>query len=349
MIECCILKGRTTTEDQFKRFLDSYFEALKNRENWTDVVYHPYSDVVSTFMVDSDEAESSVKTHIEALGLDVSSELSEGRLFVILRRSDDPGELRNEFLANLGMYYTEEEAKKYHLAFMFFDGDDEISDNYFNFDESLVMGKGFAMMNPVAVYGDEATDQYPLKWCQSSLGADMFECALTDKIGGQCWGKVWEWQVCKESKFGRGLFEDVRFWYDITKKYRNPLLLWNHIYYWYRNNPSALTRSIANEAQIRDGLDNLEYAKNIARSVYPYSDKRVWKRYTTGVQVLLRNAQKSSDPNEMAKYIANNIDSNAFKPELLRQEEPKFFAKLMDDFPNYLDWEKNFVEQINEN
>lgn len=339
MIECCVLKGKTTTEEQFDRFLNSYFIALQSR--YHSIYADGYSsDVFTTFMVNTDNSEKLVDTYVERFQIERYSNEPCNSMFQTLRRNDDPGELRNEFLARLSMNYDDRFAEAHSLVFMFFDGDDTISENYFNFNESLVLGRGFALMNPVAVYGDSESDHYPLKWCQSSLNSDIYQCVLTDRIGGQCWGKVWEWKICRESKFGRGLFEDVRFWYDVTRTHRNPLLLWNSVYYWYRNNPSALTRLTATEAQIRDGLDNLKYAKDVALADYDYSDKRVWKRYTTGILVLVRNAGGSDDPVSLRQYIASYVDYGAFKPKILRMLEPKFFDKLLEEFPEYPEWEK---------
>lgn len=322
ILYCCILKGKTTTESQFKRFVESFTTAWNYARNYVDL--RPY------FFVDSDEAESLL---LDNFGDDVE----------ILRRNDDPGELRNEFLARLQMI-SGDECNWSQGFFTFFDGDDEISPNYFFQNYGLISGRGFAIGNPVAVYGEEETDRYPLKWCLTAGNMDIVKATFLDKKGCQSWGNIYELEVCKHAMFGRGLFEDVTFMYSVVSRYRNPVLFNDMVYYWHRDNQIALTRTSATVSQIKDGMDNLDNAKEIAlKAGFGFESPEVYRRYTIGTLVLVRNSAKLKDKENSLNYILKRLDWRAFKYEDILEAEPKFKEKLIGEFPNFYKW----IEGVN--
>lgn len=324
MIEACVLKGKTTSEAQFEEFMSSYIEAIEYREE-----NHPSHDIVhTTFLVDTDEAEKCIHDYEDTWRFG-----EEG--LTILRRDDDPGELRNSFMNWLATKYTDDMARRDNLVFMFFDGDDKIQERYFMFDETLVKGKGFGIMNPVAFYGSDPSDYYTLKWCLTAAHGDIFRHALMDSVGGQCWGKVWDFPIAKECKFGRGLFEDTPFWCQATEKYRNPVLYWNQVYFWRRNNPNALTRNNPSIESIRRGLDNLDECVNIALQHYKVTDIEVWRRYSIGVLILLKNAAKvqEKDQEKLIQYISDRLNRECFHPDDIKQLEPKFWKTVTEAYP----------------
>lgn len=310
----CVLKGKTTSEDQFARFLKSYSRALQ--------CCSPETIHVKTyFFLNSDTAEKAVKG------------VMKGEDYVILRRDDDPGELRNEFLARMQIIEGRSEDRGMEY-FTFFDGDDEVSRNYFCQNYGQIQGRGFAIGNPIAVYGEDETDQYPLKWCTVASRGEIQDSIFLDALGCQSWGKFYEMEVAKYCSFGKGLFEDVVFTYQLVSKWKDPVLFFDAEYRWYRNNMNALTRTSNTLAQLEDGFNNLEYSKKISSKEYNIKDPRVFRRYTIGILVLLRNAQKVDNHEQLEEYIKDNIDVNCFNPEYIFRHELKFKENIYKDFPN---------------
>jgi len=311
MIYCCILKGRTTSEDQFERFLLSYKDALVMSPN----------NITSYFFYDTDDS----KKKIEGTIKDYLSH----HFYILLKRNDDAGQLRNEFLARISV-----RDPKLGDCFTFFDGDDTIDRNYFNFDPTNLIGRGYGVGNPVAVYGPLETDKYPLKWCQVLSTSDPFNAILLDKKGCQSWGNFYEMQIARETCFGSGLFEDVVFWYRIANKYKNPLLMWDKIYYWHRDNPKALTRNTNTMQQLKEGFKNLETAKNCALKYFCDSDERVWRRYTIGILILLRNSQKieNKEKEEMLDFLFKSKDPKCFYANEIRLSEPKLWENVKESY-----------------
>jgi hypothetical protein len=312
MIYCCVLKGKTTSEEQFKRFLDSYRNAIVNSPQ----------HIFTYYFYDTDEAKASIEKKFKGEDF-LRTE------YKLLKRNDDAGELRNEFLARLTLI-----DEKIGDCFTFFDGDDTISPNYFNFNPAVIYGRGFAICNPIAVYGEEETDKYPLKWCQVLSTTELYNAILLDKKGCQCWGTFYEIKLAKESCFGRGLFEDVTFWYRLARKYRNPVLFWDKVYYWYRNNPKAITRTMGSFKDLKEGIKNLEFAKDISLLDYKPTDERVWRRYTIGMLILLRNSQSIEDKYALTVFLQKSIDKECFYPRMIQQMEPKLWENVKKDYPN---------------
>lgn len=308
----CVLKGKTTSEDQFARFLKSYNRALQ--------CCSPETIHVKTyFFLNSDTAEKAVKG------------VMKGEDYIILRRDDDPGELRNEFLARMQTVVLKE--KSY---FTFFDGDDEIVYDYFCQDYRSIDGHGFAIGNPYAVYGTSESDFYPLKWCLVAANDDIHHATMMDYKGCQSWGNIYEMDVAKIARFGRGLFEDVTFMYSVVDKYRNPVLFWGMVYLWHRDNANAMTRTSSSVAQILDGMDNLDTAESIAlRSYKSVLYPEVYRRYTIGCLTLIRNAVKTKEKDRALNTIFNRMDREAFNLREIEESDPKLMAKIREEFKGF--------------
>lgn len=324
-LDCCILKGKTTSLRQFKRFVKSFYKALVESEN-SKVLVSPY------WYLDDAECVKVVKAKFKNPH--------------ILVRSADAGDVRNEFLGLISTLKLEPTN-----FFTFFDGDDEIRTDYFamNLEELKNSPSNFAICNPVAVYGPEETDYYPLKWCLTASKPNIKDLAFEDRLGGQSWGKIYKQEVVRYAMFDTGMYEDVGFWYDVVEHLPencSPVKFWNSVYFWHRDNPNAITRSVGTLSYLQDGLQNLEKARLRALKICKNTDPRVWRRYTFGIASLLRNAAKITDVNERKislKYITDNLDLGSLNFRDAMYQAPALYDRLIESFPEFDAWKKELM------
>lgn len=324
-LDCCILKGKTTSLEQFKRFVKSFHKAFIESKN-SDILINPY------WYIDDTACVKIVETKFKNPH--------------ILIRSADAGNVRNEFLSLISML-------KFGSTnfFTFFDGDDEIRADYFamNLGELANSPSNFAMCNPVAVYGIKETNYYPMKWCLTASKPNIRDLAFEDRIGGQSWGKVYKQEVSRYAMFDTGMYEDVGFWYDVVEHLPKdccPVKFWNSVYFWHRDNPNAITRSAGTLAYLQDGLQNLEKARLRALEVCDIGDPRVWRRYTFGITSLLRNAAKITDLSERKisiKYITDNLDFGSLNFKEAMYQAPDLYDRLMESFPEFETWKSELI------
>ena len=313
----CIPFGKTTSNNQFERLVDS----LRLSTNLSI----ESSNTKFELFVYSDRETEVVEKKLYELNSHV--------ICHVFKRDDDPGEIRNEFLALMSSeYYKSEDS-----VFTFIDGDDFVSIDYFNelpkkIDE--IQERGWAICDPVAWYSEKETDSYRMKWCLRSMDGIVNQ-TIKDNIGCQCWGRFYDIKLSRELKFGRGLFEDVEFTYRLVQKYPNPVTMPSSVYYWRRNNQNAMTRNTCTKTQILDGINNLIFAWNFSEKHWPeFKEERV-KRTTTGTLTLLRNSAQTGEESysELKKMILDKLGNHCdFKS--VKVSEPKLWERLSKVIPD---------------
>ena len=336
----CILKGKTTTFEQFERFLDSLNEAMKvYDENAEDsATFLPY--ICLTFMLDDEGSAYLVRKYAK------SWKRAE---IVIKMRDDDPGNLRNEFIGSLRVTYDGLGAARY---FGFMDGDDQLSEDFFISLADQISGENYdiVLLNSVYRYGevspDDMTNDYPSKWIEQvqeglSTGRTLMELAMNDVVGGQAWGKVYSFHILQDPPplFGKGLYEDVPFWYEVARKAKNIGYSPRSIYYWRRDNTSSLTRVTPSKYAISESLKNLDKASTIALqdSSVREGDMVIWKRYSIAVLNLIRHAYNTStekDKQEYLQTIYEGVNLRYFRPKKIDYTDPKFMENLRKAVPD---------------
>ena len=339
LISICILKGRTTTEDQFNRFLDSLINSISydcQNSSGLDTLIELY------MMTDTEESKSAVEGF--------SEECPEGYTIFNLHRDSDAGDLRNEFMATLMQIKESNFGESDNSFFGFMDGDDQVAPTYFynlKLNIKFENNKSLIVINPASVYSDNGmTDTYPLKWTFNAhnavtTGLSLMDLALEDVIGGQAWGKFYSTHLLASgAKFGKGLYEDVPFWYQIcsvVKDWNNVCIADDVIYLWRRDNMSSLTRITPDWGAFCNAFDNLEAACEIAINKFKLkaSDKKVWKRYTVGVLNLYRNALKCDEPQKYIDQLLNRVNWDYYKEEWLEIEEPNYIKRVEESDPNF--------------
>ena len=350
LISICILKGKTTTREQFIRLLDSLKTSIlyyDNKEGVGDynVKYELF------FMVDDLESINDLRFFTEEVLTEEDGEPRDTNFFIYcMKRNGDAGDLRNEFIGHL---VNLEETAYSHCDTSFFgfmDGDDHVNETFFASLADYPDNPKLIIINPESVYADTGRmDSYPIRWTLNSRnameeGRKLSDLALEDIIGGQAWGKYYSYSLLYSgAKFGKGLFEDVPFWYQICSKinsWDDVALVDGSIYYWRRDNSLSLTRIVPDWSSFCNAFDNLEKACEIAINKFGVkaSDRRVWKRYTTGILTLMRNAHKFDDEkvkNEYVKKIKARINPEYFRPRELEYLEPKYVETVRKDCPDY--------------
>ena len=348
-VSICILKGRTTTQEQFERFLRSIGTSIDYFSEYGDPTSSPLFELF--FMIDTPEA-------ISALRKFTIGHKSSSFLFYCLKRNSDAGDLRNEFMATLEQLDIDLALPVGSSFFGFMDGDDQVNPEYFtSLSESTMLMRSTSrnakliIINPASVYSDDGlTDRYPLKWVFNARnakkeGKSLTDLALEDVIGGQAWGKFYSsYSILRSgAKFGKGLYEDVPFWYQVCScidNWDDILLSPDTVYYWRRDNNLSLTRVTPDWGSFCHAFDNLEKACDIAveRLRVKPSDVRVWKRYTTGILNLLRNAEKVEDEGDRKMFIqkiTSRINTMYFNLRGLEVEEPDYIRRVKETCPDY--------------
>lgn len=317
-VKICIPFGKTTSNNQFEYLV----EHLKTA---TELAIP--SGVRFEIFVYSDRDIEKVEKMLTPLHSTIST--------YIYQRDDDPGEIRNEFLAMMSSEYH----PSIDTVFTFIDGDDFISSFYFcglpkKIDE--IQNQGWALCDPIAWYGERETDSYRMKWCLRAKDGIVRQ-TICDNIGCQCWGRFYDIKLARDLKFGRGLFEDVEFTYRLVQKYPNPVLMPNSIYYWRRNNQNAMTRNTCSETQIMDGINNLLFAWGFSETYFKEFEEAQIKRNTTGTLTLLRNAAQNPERYEDLKgFILGKLGGGCnFK--YVKMTEPKLWERLSNVIPNIED------------
>ena len=340
VISFCILKGRTTTQEQFERFVESIKKSLsKLSSKDNDVIFELY------FYCDTEEAINLVEKEF------VSHNICDDTLIYCLKRDSDAGDLRNEFMSTLVQIEAEtrDHSSGTSSYFGFMDGDDQVNTDFFtNIGYYYNMSDRLLILNPASVYSDNGlTDTYPLKWAFNAsnariMGKSLQDLALEDVIGGQAWGKLYHYDFLKSgAKFGKGLYEDVPFWYQICYSMGEDdwwKVMPDVIYYWRRDNTNSLTRVTPSWAAFCNAFDNLDAACDIAINKFgvSYNDVRVWKRYTVGVLNLLRNAYKTGEEKEkFINKVLERINPVYFRPTQLEVIEPDYIRRVREDCPDY--------------
>lgn len=351
-LSICILKGRTTTQEQFERFLDSIQDAIESYRKEGDQLIN----IELFFMIDTPEAIHSLREFASEV-----RKFSNAPLIYCLNRNSDAGDLRNEFISSLEQ--LEEMTMQHYFDisgscnsfFGFMDGDDQVNPQFFtNLELAMFASKNkskkLILINPASVYSDNGlTDRYPLKWVSNARnaikeGRSLTDLALEDVIGGQAWGKYYSFTLLKSgARFGKGLYEDVPFWYQICsniKDWEEVQLVPGAIYLWRRDNNQSLTRVTPDWGSFCHAFDNLEKACEISvdNLKIKSSDKRVWKRYTTGILNLFRNAEKVEDlslRHEFITKLVSRINLEYFKLKELAVEEPDYIRRVKETSPDY--------------
>ena len=349
-IYSCVLKGATTSYDQFVRFLHSYHDAL-GRLDCRD------KRVVTMFLVDKEGEEALKNTPVSnkvwfpsnVVKVEYMEDFNNpNRFLTLFPREGDPGDLRNEFLCMVSSIADESD------YFTFFDGDDEINPEYFVNAIKVINEKSPVLLlcNPMSKYENT---YYPMKWCQSFRFSiveqrgfsDFSDCirdlAYRDIIGGQCWGKFYSSKLANVgAKFGQGLFEDVMYWYTIVNSLdRTSVIATSEksVYYWHRDNPCAITRTTSTKYKIMHGIDNLNFAMEHTLDADRSSKVR---RYTVGVITLYRNACKASkeDKEHIVSYMQTRLERAYLDMEFIELDSPKLFETFVDECP---EWESDLI------
>ena len=317
-VKICIPFGKTTSNNQFECLIDHLRTATELAMN---------DGVRFEVFVYSDRDVDKVEKMLTPLHCKIST--------YVYQRDDDPGEIRNEFLAMMGSEHYE----SIDTVFTFIDGDDFVNSSYFcglpkKIDE--IQSQGWALCDPIAWYSEKETDSYRMKWCLRAKDGIVRQ-TVCDNIGCQCWGRFYDVKLARDLKFGRGLFEDVEFTYRLVQKYPNPVLMPSSIYYWRRNNQNAMTRNTYSETQIMDGINNLLFAWGFSETFFKeYEEARI-KRNTTGTLTLLRNAAQNPERYEDLKgFILGKLGGGCnFK--YVKMTEPKLWERLSNVIPNIED------------
>lgn len=340
----CVLKGKTTTDEQFQRFVDSICNSFaymrdnppdKNKES---IVFDFF------FNVDSDEAVRIIN----------NSPIGKGEFYFvnhhIWMRNDDAGALRNQFLDYLVYYRYLEERYHNNEYIGFMDGDDEVNPQFFARIASRIRfmeDKPYIfLLNMISRYSDDGNQDYASPWISNVMqmeftGSTLCDLACSDGIGGQAWGKLYEYSIIYDGiRFGRGLYEDVGFWYQVANKAGQAVqVIPDSIYIWRRDNQSSLTRVLPDVGAIYEAVRNLNYASEYAIRVFgkKKEDEEIWKRYSFAIMSMIRNVYRySSDRTlEYLTAIKNNINTDFYQPDKIISSSPNFIeqaSQYCEDF-----------------
>ena len=144
------------------------------------------------------------------------------------------------------------------------------------------------LLNMISRYGDDGNQDYASPWISNVMqmeytGSTLCDLACSDGIGGQAWGKLYEYSIIYDGiRFGRGLYEDVGFWYQVAMRTGNAFqVIPDSVYIWRRDNQSSLTRVLPDVGAIYEAVKNLNYASKYAIKVFRKNteDEEIWKRY----------------------------------------------------------------------
>ena len=204
---------------------------------------------------------------------------------------------------------------------LFFDGDDRISMDYLENaykhacvgESDIVIFSGMRMvMSNVSVPASSAIN--PVS--NIMIPYDVFcKYIYSDKVGGQCWGKLIKLSLIKENvRFAEGMYEDVIFWYRLLDANENLVVNTDvSSTYWWMYNPKSIVNKKPSKQEVDNVIENLEWILN--KSIEKFMDeplpKEIYFRYTLGYYLVSRRLGKSvvSDLTRKEYFRASKIFS----------------------------------------